>query len=304
MPRDENYQDVIHVVCAADPRYSTYAGIVMQSIVGRKTTGSIHFHLLSDGIAISEINKFKRIADQNNCLFSSYDIARRLNELSFSSKLANHLSRTAYARIFFEAFLPDSVHRIIYLDCDIICQEDISRLWEKTEGIKLLGAVTDPWLNQDELLKASLGIAKGANYYNSGVLVINVDEWKKSGAESRLKKYILDNGWVKHADQDAINAVFANEIEYIDSKWNTLIDLPDKYNEAAALEAAALIHFVGGFKPWHFGYGIIHPAKYKIYKKFKVASPWKHTMPDLHINRFFRKFKMIRRPLTGGSKTS
>src|SRR3546814_4644899 len=51
-----------------------------------------------------------------------------------------HISHASYLRIFIPEILPDSVEKVLYLDCDIVVRNDIAALWNLSLGDKVLGA--------------------------------------------------------------------------------------------------------------------------------------------------------------------
>src|SRR3546814_17560015 len=45
-----------------------------------------------------------------------------------------HISHASYLRIFIPEILPDSVEKVLYLDCDIAVRNDIAALWNLSLG--------------------------------------------------------------------------------------------------------------------------------------------------------------------------
>ncbi|MCJ2136762.1 glycosyltransferase family 8 protein [Methylobacterium sp. J-026] len=283
----------INVMCAADRNYGSYAGIVMQSAMSVTRDAKIHFHLLSDGVHSSDIVKCRTIAREHGNDFSSYEISSKLTNLPKALRMANHLSRAAYSRLLFADLLPTSVHRIIYLDCDVVCRRDLTELWELGAGVDVLGAVRDPWLDPDTKLKSSLGLSPDQIYFNSGVLLINVDAWRAENTEARLCDFVSSRPDIKHADQDTLNAVLSARLTEVPEKWNMMIDHPRREDEGHLRDHAAILHYVGGFKPWHLGYHLTNPLKGKPYAAEKRLSPWRSKFPDFQWRRVTRKFRSL-----------
>lgn len=284
------FQDhAIHILCAADNNYGPYAGILMQSAMRSTKKSSIHFHLLSDGIRADDVGRCKAVANKYNNKLTVYEISDKLSRLPENLKFANHISRSSYSRIFFSDFLDPEIVKIVYLDCDVICQRDLSELWALFDHVSLIGAVRDPWLDNLKELKLSLDIDPTLNYFNAGVLMINVVKWKEIKAEQLLFNFIVANRHVKNADQDAINAVFSSEITPLPEVWNTMINLPDASSEKQAHSKAGILHYVGGFKPWHVGYSIMNFRKSRPFMSAKRQSPWKNKFPDMQLKRIVRK---------------
>ena len=284
---------LLHLMCAADRNYGAYAGLVMQSAMAVTRRGRIHFHLLSDDVAPDDIEKCSLAARNAGHDFTSYEVSSKLNNLPKELRMANHLSRAAYSRLLFSDLLPNTIHRLIYLDCDIVCQQDLTDLWHFGDGLKTIAAVRDPWLDPDAELKSSLGLAPGDVYFNSGVLLINVDAWRAENTEDRLRDFVLTRRDIKHADQDTLNAVLSSGLTELPEQWNMMINHPRRDEEGPLRQSAGILHYVGGFKPWHFGYRLLHPGKGRPYASVKRRSPWASKLPDFQSRRVTKKFRSL-----------
>jgi lipopolysaccharide biosynthesis glycosyltransferase len=101
-------------------------------------------------------------------------------------------------------------------------------------------------------------------YFNAGVLVIDVSRWRSSGLTDKALDYAAAGTEpLPLVDQDALNAVVDRWHE-LDYQWNVQQILfwgerrpqspfgDDLYRQRQDLYgAAAVLHFVGGPKPWH-----------------------------------------------------
>ena len=286
---------MLHVMIAADRNYGGYAGLVMQSIMFVTNRSKIHFHLLSDHVDAEDIEKCRKMARSTGTDFSAYEVSNKLESLPNALRFANHISRSTLSRLLFSDLLPQDVHHVIYLDCDVVCRRDLTDLWSLRENLELIGAVRDPWLDSSLELKRSLGLAPEQPYFNAGVLLINVDNWRALDIEGRLCKFIQERSDIKNADQDALNGVLSEYFVEFPEKWNTMINHPNVSDEPRLRDSAAILHYVGGFKPWHLGYGVAHPVKSKPYVSVKRRSPWKSKLPDFQMRRVTQKIRSLMR---------
>src|SRR6267143_6438 len=165
--------DPIHLLCAADARYGGYAGIMLASVLRANPGESFDIHLLSDGVRAGDRRKLAPLVARAGSRLTVYDVVARL--AGYSDGVGNHLSRTAYARLLIADLLPADLGRILYLDCDIICTGALRPLWHLAPTIPLLGMVAD---RAGEGWKTRLGLPGEAVYFNSGVLLINLDAWR------------------------------------------------------------------------------------------------------------------------------
>ena len=71
------------------------------------------------------------------------------------------------------------MHKIIYLDCDLIVEQQLSKLFNYDIGRYPIAAVEDMWSGKDDNYER-LGYDRKYGYFNSGVLLINLDMWRES----------------------------------------------------------------------------------------------------------------------------
>lgn len=118
-----------------------------------------------------------------------------------------HISLAAYLRLFVADIIPENIHKIIYLDCDIIVNGEIRGLWDINIAEYAVAAVEDMWSGKPCYYER-LNYSSKFTYFNSGVLLINLDVWRSSHIGQVSMEYAI-----KHAsslifnDQDILNAL-------------------------------------------------------------------------------------------------
>ncbi|WP_041138610.1 glycosyltransferase family 8 protein [Beduini massiliensis] len=193
------------------------------------------------------------------------------------------------ARLLIASLLPEEVNRILYLDGDTIIRGNLAGLWNTSMGSCVIGACVEPTV--DIKRKIQLGL-ENAPYFNSGVLLINLNQWRKTNAGERIINfYKAGQGRLFAPDQDAINGALKNEIFILSPKYNfsnTFLYYPYRtikrmmgkniyISEACYQESKCdpcIIHYLGEERPWRKG----NSHKYKndfIY--YLNLTPWKHT---------------------------
>jgi lipopolysaccharide biosynthesis glycosyltransferase len=277
--------DVIHVICAADAQYGAYAGIMLSSVLNSNKHSTTHCHLLDDGVRLKDRNRMAQMARRAGGALSVYNIKEKLDEHPADLQRMAHYTRAALGRLFIPEFLPKSISRVIYFDCDVICTSSLRDLWEIGGKAGILGAVRDEWVDRDAAHKRSIGMPADAPYYNSGVLTINLAEWRRRSISLMLINKLWSVSKGRYADQDAINSLLWSEITELSGKWNVLISSPEPGRTIENLNGAVNIHFCGGFKPWHLGYALLRGPASAEFRRAKAVSPWKWKAPDFHFGR-------------------
>jgi len=133
-------------------------------------------------------------------------------------------SHMAYCRILLPHLL--DVPRLIYLDCDVLVFRDLSQLFDiELSGGKFVAAVPD--FETCSLADDSRGLAKAMKlpaegaYFNSGVMLMNLDELRKHHFFQRAVEFLaIWKSDYRFHDQSALNFLLHAHIEELPDHWN------------------------------------------------------------------------------------
>lgn len=284
------YNDkMIHIVCTIDNNYLQHCIVMLSSLIENNKTNKFTVHLVINNIHKNNLNRALSFFHDCNIEYKLYDINPHISLQGISVKKTDHVSIVAYFRILLPLILPESLSKILYLDPDMIITADIRELWDIDISNVAFAAIEER--NFDYIKR--LNMPKNSIYFNSGVLLINLNYWRNNNVTNRILSYISNNQdklicW----DQDALNAVLYNEWKKVDAKWNTYntfffqsIDtLCSEYrftiDEITKIRKEyVIIHYTGGgeiSKPWYAK--CQHPLKDEYWKYIKLT-PWKHAKP-------------------------
>ena len=184
-----------------------------------------------------------------------------------------HLSVETYYRLIIPEIMP-SYHKILYLDCDMVADRDVAELYDLDLKGAIIGAAKDIDvagqlnLNQNNwqtYATETLGLDSPYDYFQAGVLILDLDGLRKTASSQKMIKLALSQSFRCH-DQDVLNIICKNKVTYIPQQWNTLMDwqepgrsrmqilkmAPRKLFEeySAARKQPYLIHYAGYQKPW------------------------------------------------------
>lgn len=165
-----------------------------------------------------------------------------------------YITKEAYIRFWAQDLFPDR-SRVLYLDSDIIVVGPLEELWTMDLQGKALGAVEIP----NSSRPAEHGMPPGSLYFNSGVLLMDLDRWRAQDYTRRCLEYLRDNPEKAHdADQDILNLVLIDDWLPLDYKWNAInpffrpshdLGLSQQVIDRVKSEAR-IIHYNGISKPW------------------------------------------------------
>lgn len=120
-----------------------------------------------------------------------------------------------------------------------------------------------------------LGIPANNKYFNSGVMVINLEKWRSENVSATVIEYLNKNQeFILFWDQEGLNAVLSNKWREIESKWNHLVTQEDLCDDL--LNSVYIIHFASHTKPWHSSYKL--PAK-DLFFQYLDMTPWSGWKP-------------------------
>jgi lipopolysaccharide biosynthesis glycosyltransferase len=155
------------------------------------------------------------------------------------------VSTLTYARLLLAHMFDPSATRCIYVDSDVVVQGDLKELWDVDLEGRLIGAVPNSDVEDEQRQLARLGIT-GDRYFNAGVLLVDLAQWRRVDAGTRALAFCREKRpplW----DQDALNFVAANHWLAIPAKWNN-------WASRGIGADAAVIHYAMQAKPWHADY--------------------------------------------------
>jgi len=163
----------------------------------------------------------------------------------------DYISAMTYARFLIPRIFPDTVSRVLYLDADILVLNDLSELWETNLEGAVLGAVLDgldPQLKSDR--PGLEEIPRVCSYFNAGVLLIDLQRWRKEGVSERALAYLRKHPLSPYADQDALNVVCDARWKQLDRRWNFQEHYRKRLAGTPPAERPGIVHFVTSSKPW------------------------------------------------------
>lgn len=267
----------IHLLLAADAKYGAYAGITIASVLRANPGANFQVHLFSNGVRQRDLRKLRGVMARADSRLVVYDLAAALRA-NPHLVVRRHLNQTAYARLMLGELLPASVRRVVYLDCDVICTGDIAALWRLGDAVPVAGAVID---RAGEGWKRLLDLPAEAAYFNSGVLLINLDAWRRRDLGREILDWIAANpDKITLADQDAVNAVLWQAITPLPDCWNLQIGDTSGPLPADRLAGARLLHYTGPNKPWQHRFRGLGA---EIFLAAKRGSPWRFKLPTFRV---------------------
>jgi len=266
----------IYIAASCDDNYVQHVAALFCSVLANTCSPErVHFYLISAQINDESLNKLSLLikAQQASITFIPAD------ESKFSGFPTLRYGMAAYQRLSLADYLPSNVHRAIYLDADTIVLDDIALLWEIDLGGNGLAAVENLSPKACRAFKFDR-----QDYFNSGVLLIDIDKWRAMDVFSQSLHFINKNKETLHfIDQCTLNAVFSKQWTRLSLRWNQQADIfgvRKKYADGCgysradmtdAIRTPGVVHYIGRQKPWLLN--CFHPYQ-SHYHYYLGLTPW------------------------------
>ena len=278
---------MIHIACCSNEKLAPMFGVVVTSVGINVTSDDVMMYLLHNGLKRSTVKRLQKIADRYNVGLKFLEIDLEILKDCPVDEKIHYGNIMMYARMLLPSKLPN-LDKVIYLDCDLVVCKDLKSLWE-TDVNDVAVTMAPDLLYQDKATLSRLGINN--NYLNSGVIVMNLDYWRKHDVMKRLLAYISDKGnELIYNDQDSLNAILHDERRQLPVKYNVtphyFLKNPDNYPKEMHEEIRdarinpIIFHYLGPVKPWSLGCYL--PGK-KLFMKYQKASGWRHFTIEKYV---------------------
>lgn len=256
----------IVAVCAADDRYAMPLAVVIRSTLENLNSDrQIIFFIIDGGIKRKNKNKILRSIDGNSKQCQIKWVQPFDNALN-NMYISGHITAAAYLRLLIPSLLPSHFRKAIYLDCDLVVQGDLGRLWDIDIADNYLLAVQGigvSYVSSPNGLAnyQELGIPAHYKYFNSGVMAINLEKWRTDKISTEIICYLQQNQeYLRWWDQDGLNAILAGKWGELEPRWNqtpgfhkrSWQDSPfseEDFNNARW--NPYIVHFASAQKPWN-----------------------------------------------------
>lgn len=259
-----------HVAMICDDGFAIPTAVALQTLRETQPGGEAFVvHIVTPGLSIENRRALSALSGRGQDIdFVEAD----LGDLPGLHKADPNSICSANTTALLKFRLPELLHgqeRVLYLDGDVLVRAPLRPLYETPLRGHSLAAVRDSGTLyfRHEMAK------RCPNYFNSGVMVLDLAKMRREKASERLVRAKRDQdvaGRSRFMDQNAFNLVFQDDVELLPIRWNLLVvnleRARDKWTTAdirrvygatyadwSAMRAdAAVWHFSSKDKPWKY----------------------------------------------------
>lgn len=229
--------------------YVPYALVTIKSILDNACgDDELHIHVFSD-----------YISEQNMQILLKFGVHVYIidGDTIFDGIDYSVWSIYTLYRLFLPRCLDADVKKVLYLDCDVIVNDDLDELFSIDLTDKAIAACVDPQTYNDEVFER-LGYSRDKKYICAGVLLMNLDYWRKNNLSQEIIEYMkLNPDKILFLEQDAMNYLCCDSKIVLPAKYGVQVSffrdekiVQDHLREMLELiDNPSIIHYAG-YQPW------------------------------------------------------
>lgn len=237
--------------------------------------------LLHSGIAPGALETVERQCGRLGMTLRCLTVDRAVFD---SAPVTRQYPQEMYYRLLAAQLLPEEMHRVIYLDPDILVINPLRPLWELDLAGNLFAAAAHTGKTElaNSVNQARLGTDH--DYFNSGVLLMDLDAGRRWINPEALFDFTRQHAReLLFPDQDLLNMLYGSLVLPLDDAvWNYDARNYNNYYLRSGGDCdmdwvfahTAVLHFCGKAKPWKPGYRRRFGPLYRHYMRLtQLAMP-------------------------------
>ena len=239
----------IPIFFSTDDNYIPYLDVAIASLIANASKDyNYRVIVLNTGVDPRNIAKVK-MNERDGFVIDFIDISENVKDIKSRFKNVYHFSIVTYYRLFIASLFPQ-YDKIVYLDCDLVVLGDISRLYNTELSDNILGVVSDQYVCNTKEFRAYAEKAIGVNpdtYFNAGVLVISLEQFRKNNIESKFISLITEHDFdLLDPDQAYLNYLCFGKTHILPNGWNKAP------TEITCEGDKNIVHYALYKKPWQY----------------------------------------------------
>ena len=239
----------IPIVFSTDDNYIAFLDVAIRSLIANASKSyQYRIIVLNTGLDPQNAEKVKK-NERTGFSIDFVDISKDLEFIKSKLKNVYHFSLVTYYRLFIASLFPQ-YDKIIYLDCDLVVTGDVSELYHTELGENILAAGPEQFVQNTPEFRLYAEHAVGVDpdrYVNAGVLVMNLDAFRKNEIEQKFVKLITEYDFdLLDPDQAYLNYLCFGKICILPNGWNKepmLLPCEGEKN---------IVHYALYKKPWQY----------------------------------------------------
>lgn len=228
----------------------------------------LSYGLIDTGISPSNLETLRKFASRLGIDLSIFPAAEKIRDA-----LPGYAKRSAFGRVFIPELLPLDETRALYLDADMTVVGKLDELLATPLDDSAAAVCLDSIQMTIDNETRIQGIDYKGRYFNSGMMVMNLDRWRRDDIPRKVFQFARDYpGRLPYMDQSAINILLQGQVKIIDKKWN-FFNLADV--NTMDVRDLRIIHHTNNERPWK---SALNPFA-ELYRFHRDRTPWPMGKP-------------------------
>ncbi|QIK56874.1 glycosyltransferase family 8 protein [Erysipelothrix sp. HDW6A] len=270
----------IQLLVALDEAYLPQLKVLLCSIKINNPKEIVNVHLIHSSIREESIDNLDSYCTNLSYTLNAITID---DDLLKDAPTSSRYPKEMYYRLLAAFVLPQDMKRILYLDPDILVINALRPLWELDLEGNLFAAAAHTGLTELANTVNRVRLGTDHDYYNSGVLLINLDLAREAINRDHLFEYVNEHRFeLLLPDQDVLNGLYGSKtLDIKDELWNYdarkynsyLVRSLGEFDEQWIIKNTVILHFCGSAKPWKpnysYRFGILYLHYMKLAEQFE-----------------------------------
>ncbi|QIL49996.1 glycosyltransferase family 8 protein [Weissella coleopterorum] len=261
----------INLLVTLDENYLPYLKVMLFSLHQNNLDQHFDLWLFHEKIDSQQLTQLSLLVERLAVTLHAVQISGQLFK---NAPTVERYPREMYFRLACGNLLPQNVKRVIYLDPDILVINSVRPLWELDLQGNVFAAAVHAGLTNIAKSINNIRLQTTKSYFNSGVLLIDVERARKIVKLEDIYQTIRKYGdYLLLPDQDVMNHLYSHvTLEIPEEIWNYdtrqsniyFTRHVDTFNMRWVAQNTVFLHFCGKPKPWstrnnsRFGFLYLH----------------------------------------------
>ena len=276
----------IHIVLICDRNFVIPTAVCIESVISSKAADTkLEFHIVAENILDNQSKFLIRFNQYENVHLEIIPVGE--SSLAQYHHDTARTFRAATMAALYKFSIPDlfpELDKILYMDGDTITKKDLTELWKNDISGCFAGVVVDSGV----LYSQSRTVKRFPQYFNSGVLLLNLQQMRDENCTERLIECKKSENESTLVDQNVLNTIFEDRVRFLPLTYNFLFTnltrAAERYTEKTLVEGirkqydvsyssigeimenAVVVHFSSRDKPWKKMDNLWHDEWFAIYQ--------------------------------------
>ena len=208
-----------NIMLQSSDAYCPFAGVALTSLLdANRHMETIRVYYIADGLSEDNMSKLKSTALKYGRPLYVIDASAITKMLAEAGVPQYHGSYTTLLKLFVISQIKEDISTLLYVDADMLVVSPIDELIGTDLSDGVCGMVEHATALR---YKTEIGRGDFRRWYNGGLVLFNVPEWKKRDCEEKIIRAVSDpKNCFPFMDEDLLNLLFHNDIVPLALKFN------------------------------------------------------------------------------------